>query len=468
MTKIGEEAFGGCLALSSVIIKAPLLTIEKQTFTRCTILETIELPATLETIEDYAFHFCTNLRSVNLHDGITHIGDGVFDRCEALEGITLPKNLTFLGLSAFRSCDKLVSVTIPASLTAIGSGAFSYCESLATITLADNHPTLRSIDGVLFNKSITTIVQYPGGKIDTHYLIPDTVESFEGTGCFAENSFLEEITIPESIVIIGDWAFVACINLKTIHFPQSLEVTGWVSFANCTKLQSVTIPEKVTTINNGTFTDCTNLRRVVFEGPAPDPQWGSNAFRNIASNPYALVKPQHALSFGGVGASWRGMEVLTDDLEPVDPSTILFSDIMAQSGLSGQNAEVNSDPENRGITSGLAYALGLPISGPLNDESRTHLPRMSADSIPETQSLAFRVPIPVPGDVTYLVLSSTDLVEWKESSRMNTDTAWTGTSIPEETENHGRMITKFIPPDDGVQNDRVFLSLKIVIDTPPN
>ena len=61
-------------------------------------------------------------------------------------------------------CTSLTSVTIPSSVTSIGDGAFADCTSLTAITVDALNPVYSSVDGVLFNKSQTTLVQYPGAK----------------------------------------------------------------------------------------------------------------------------------------------------------------------------------------------------------------------------------------------------------------------------------------------------------------
>ena len=427
----------------------------------------LDIPSQIEgnpvsIIGNYAFYLRANLTSINLPDTITRIGAGAFDGCVAAEGIEVPKNLNFLGQSAFRNCAKLVSVIIPESLTSIGNGAFSYCPSLRTINPVENHPTLRSIDGVLFDKEVTTIVQYPGGKIDPHYEIPETITSFEGYGCFATNPYLERITIPESLHVIGDWAFSFCSNLREINFPQSLQVTGWVSFSDCTSLQTVTIPANVETINNGTFTNCTSLSRVVFEGPATDPKWGGNAFRNIGDSPYALVKPEHAESFGGVGAIWRGLEVRIGPVDPPTPPT--FAETALEQGLTGESALPNSDPGQRGVSNGIAYALGLPLVGPLTPENRKLLPLLTTDSTEGSPQLTISIPGPPPADVTYLIMTSQDLIDWREIGQKGPGASWAGEITVDETPQDARVITTFTPTDAAIQNGSAFLQLKVVIE----
>ena len=84
--------------------------------------------------------------------------------------------VTSIGSNAFLRCFSLSSVTIPASVINIGENAFCDCTSLTAITVDALNPTYSSVDGVLFDKSQTTLIQCPGGKAGS-YAIPNSVTS---------------------------------------------------------------------------------------------------------------------------------------------------------------------------------------------------------------------------------------------------------------------------------------------------
>ena len=72
--------------------------------------------------------------------------------------------VTSIGANAFASLSGVTSVTIPASITSIGETAFATCSSLSAITVNPNNPAFSSVAGVLFDKSQTTLLQYPIGN----------------------------------------------------------------------------------------------------------------------------------------------------------------------------------------------------------------------------------------------------------------------------------------------------------------
>lgn len=71
------------------------------------------------------------------------------------------------------------------------------------------------VDGVLFDKDQTRIIQFPEGKTGS-YVIPDSVRSIEN---WAFRSYdLSRIIIPPGITNIGALAFVDCTELREVYF----------------------------------------------------------------------------------------------------------------------------------------------------------------------------------------------------------------------------------------------------------
>ena len=76
------------------------------------------------------------------------------------------------------------------------------------------NPSYASVDGVLFNKDKTVLLQYPLGKKQTKYTIPGGVTKVGVRSL--EGSKLESVVIPAGITEIESGAFFFCKNLKTI------------------------------------------------------------------------------------------------------------------------------------------------------------------------------------------------------------------------------------------------------------
>jgi len=83
-----------------------------------------------------------------------------------------------------------------------------------------------------------------------------------GSGSFSLCSKLEHINLPSTLIEIGNEAFCACYNVKSVLLNEGLETIGMAAFASCSSLESITIPPTVTEIRDRTFSGCLGLREV--------------------------------------------------------------------------------------------------------------------------------------------------------------------------------------------------------------
>jgi hypothetical protein len=203
--------------------------------------------------------------------------------------------VTSIEFDAFYDCTNLTSVTIPDSVSSIGISAFSGCTSLTDFSVGAANPVYSSLDGVLFNKAQTTLIQFPGGR--GTYAIPNSVTSIADWAFYICTS-LKSVTIPNSVTGIMDYAFYYCTSLTNVTIPDSVTSIGGYAFVGCTSLTGVTIGSGVTSIGYLAFSSCTSLTSLTIGGSVTS--IGDYAFEDCTS--LASVKiPNSVINIGEDG-----------------------------------------------------------------------------------------------------------------------------------------------------------------------
>ena len=274
VTSIGERAFYGCTSLVGLEIPDSVTSIGYEAFESCRSLTSVYYMGEIEgwcniTFGDAYANPLYNGASLHINnqlitevvipESITEIKDHTFYNWTWLTSVEIPDSVTSIGDQAFRDCDSLTSVVIGDGVTSIGSYAFSGCDSLTSIEVSENNTAYKSIDGNLYSKDGTKLIQYAKGKTDSEFIIPDSVTS------------------------IGDWAFYSCDSLTSVVIGDSVTSIGWQAFSDCYSLTSVVIGGSVTSIGNYAFYSCDSLTSVYYTGEIED--WCNITFSYFFANP---------------------------------------------------------------------------------------------------------------------------------------------------------------------------------------
>lgn len=173
-----------------------------------------------------AFAFCnsltmqgkSSLNTVILPGSILSIDRFAFCRCTALISVNIPSSLKYIMDRAFQDCISLKSISIPSSVSYIWSSAFENCG--CSFTVDWNSKRYSAVDGILFNKKQSTLIQCPN-TLSGDFVIPSSVR-IVGVGAFSGCEKLNSVIIPETVNAIGSRAFLNCKNLKSITIQISI------------------------------------------------------------------------------------------------------------------------------------------------------------------------------------------------------------------------------------------------------
>ena len=158
--KVAYEYNGTMPSNTEIIIRDGTVGIGGSAFDGCSGLTSITIPDSVTSIGDWAFSGCSGLTSVSIPGSVTSIGSSAFRECTGLTSITIPAGVTSIGDYAFYNCSGLTSVTIGEGVTSIGDNAFYGCTGLTSITVNENNLNYKSIDGNVYSKDGTVLVQY--------------------------------------------------------------------------------------------------------------------------------------------------------------------------------------------------------------------------------------------------------------------------------------------------------------------
>ena len=125
---------------------------------------------------------------------------------------------------AFSRCGGITGVTIPDGVTSIGGGCFCDCSNLTQIEVEPNHPTYEKKENMLISKN-GELILYIGCYNLTSITLPTSVISL-GDSCFENCSNLSNVSLPNTITSLKDYCFYKCTNLSTINIPSSVISLG--------------------------------------------------------------------------------------------------------------------------------------------------------------------------------------------------------------------------------------------------
>ena len=327
---IGPSAFREMTKLASVTLPSQIPLVESYLFYNDISLPAIVVPDKVTAINEYAFAKCSTLNSAIIGNSVETIGQWSFSDCSLLQILNLGNAVKTIKENAFTRCVSLATLNIPASVIDIKNNVFSQCTALSDLTLADGTEYLNmdyntsSTRGLFRDCPLTKLhlgrwVMYntnadmysPFAFITTlkDLTIGETVQLVgkyafkgctgiedlyvpDGVGTIALEAFygcsdLTSLRLSENLISLAERAFAYCTSLPEVKLPASLEAISEESFAECSSLVTADLGETLLTIGPRAFVNCVKLEKA--DIPETVYGLGVESFSGCVSLPYAVV-----------------------------------------------------------------------------------------------------------------------------------------------------------------------------------
>ena len=305
VTDIGDNAFNGCINLTSVTLPNSIKKIGIHAFHGCTKLTFINIPDSVTTIGK-AFTLCSKLNEIKIGKSVSYLHSEAFEGCSSLSYINwtaidckyegtgngwfynLPITNVIIGDSVKTIPDKFIynqskvtEITLPDKLTSIGDSSFAYC-SISDITLPESLETIGN-------------GAFQGCANLTSIAIPNSVTSI-GKRVFSDCASMTEVSLSLNIATIPERAFSNCKSLEEIMKTINLQSIEKYAFSNCTSLKYAFIPDKVTDIGDGAFNACSNISSVTI----------GNSVENMGKGVFAYCSKLKTINYSAISCSGEG------------------------------------------------------------------------------------------------------------------------------------------------------------------
>ena len=324
MTAVPEEMFSSCNALTEVVIPSTVTRIEKGAFRSCKKLGNTELPAGLTYIGESAFYYAA-MTSVTLPAGVTEIGersfyniaaltefnfseslktigDFAFYGCGKLTRIVLPDSVESIGTSAFNRCSSLQEVVFGKGLASIGSMCFNYCHKLERFVVDEANPNFKSVDGVLYNKNVDTLVLYPQGRPDASFTMPETVKHIGPYGIY-EPQLLQAVTVSPILETIDEFGMAGIALTGVVKLPATITSIHFKAFQYDDGVTAFELPESCAayTTVDGVLYDKDVTHLLVYPAGRPDVSYETpDTVRTVGSYAFHSCKYLENIRLTGV------------------------------------------------------------------------------------------------------------------------------------------------------------------------
>lgn len=250
---------------------------------------------------NYAFEQpISAVTSVTVSDTVKYVDMAIFSQSnyygENIVTLVLGSNVKILTNSGDFEGGDLSNVTLNSGLLKLGGSLFTDFQIISSD--GNDNIIKSSLTSITLPNSLLVIGNnvFRGCSGLTSITIPSNVMHI---GDYAFNKAgLTSITIPSSVISIGVQSFGRC-RLDSVTLNNGLKLIDYKAFANCSSLSSITIPSSVEFIGGYAFSGCTNLTKIIFQSSTP-PLLDNNQYDDANSH----ITTPSATTFDGLNTDY--------------------------------------------------------------------------------------------------------------------------------------------------------------------
>lgn len=312
---------------------------------------------------------------------------------EYAEELIIPDSVTMLSSSIFEWNYDLKKLTLGSGVSNINNDMFMGATKLEEVIVSDNNPTYCSVDGVVYDKDVKTMVVFPRAKKGA-YTVPDTVTDIDclvdniayydvqldlgnsdtgyavedgviynadktviygcdrtktgkyvmpntvttiNEGAFQKSSF-SEVVVSENVSEIVYAAFSYSMELEKVVLPENLKAIEWGAFSECEKLTEADLPSNLEQLDEVAFYK-TGITEVTIPGSVTE----------VGYSAYKESKVEKLTLEEGIEVIWNNAFADTQITSVVIPNSIthlgerVFADTPLENVTLGTGLEAISD-----------------------------------------------------------------------------------------------------------------------------
>ena len=236
-----DSTIGGEITIPATLGGCPVTEIRYGAFRDRTGLTSVIIPNGVTVIENYAFEGCTNLKNVTIPDSVTNMGKDILNKTEWYR--LQPIGDVYIGKVYYKYKGKMPEntyVSILEGTKGIARSAFEDCTNLLSITIPKSIVYIGN--GAFEDCTGLTKINWNAENVTAleyrNYIFSNAGTASEGIDVV----FGDDVRSIPSCLFSGGWVgYYIYPNIRSIKIGAGVESIGYDAFVNCDKITELIV-----------------------------------------------------------------------------------------------------------------------------------------------------------------------------------------------------------------------------------